>query len=89
RGAPVLEHLSGDVVRIHPSFTNFVLIEFESSDAAHSSDAVLRAEGLLMRGMSGYNLAHCLRMTIAAEDLMEQAATALWRWQKGGDREWR
>ena len=59
------------------SHTNFVLIPFASDEAARAADIRLREAGLLMRGMGGYRLAHCLRATIAAAEHMAQAADIL------------
>lgn len=59
------------------SHTNFVLLRFASAEEAARADAVLRAEGLLMRGMGGYGLAGCLRATICGEDIMERALEVL------------
>ena len=66
------------------SQTNFVLIPFADEAAARSADLALRAEGIVMRGMGGYGLGHCLRATIGTESDMTFAAQVLGRWKKGG-----
>lgn len=70
--------------RVPPSHTNFVLIPFASAGAAREADARLRAAGLLMRGMGGYGLSHCLRATVAAEGHMERAAAILAAFREEG-----
>ncbi len=48
------------------SFTNFVLIRFPDGDAAVRADRALRAEGIVVRGMAGYGLPECLRVTVGS-----------------------
>ena len=59
------------------SHTNFVLIPFVDAEEAARADKRLRTEGILLRGMGGYGLAHCLRATIGAADTMERTARVL------------
>jgi histidinol-phosphate/aromatic aminotransferase/cobyric acid decarboxylase-like protein len=59
------------------SHANFVLIPFRDADTAHCAGQRLRGAGLMMRGMGPYDLGHCLRATIAAEDVMRRAAHIL------------
>ncbi len=61
------------------SHTNFVILAFASPEQAQAADAALRAQGIAMRGMGGYGLAHCLRATIAQERTMQRAAQCLER----------
>ncbi len=67
------------------SHTNFVLIGFTDSEAAASADRALRAQGILMRGMAGYGLTHCLRATIGSESDMQRALETLVRWHNRED----
>lgn len=62
------------------SFTNFVLIRFADSDAAQRADRTLRANGIIMRAMTGYGLPDCLRATIGSAELMNLAADHLAAW---------
>ena len=62
---------------IPQSHTNFLLIPFASPDAARLGDQALREAGFLLRGMSGYGLAHCLRATIIAQEPMERMTDIL------------
>ncbi|MFP6741733.1 MAG: histidinol-phosphate transaminase [Alphaproteobacteria bacterium] len=62
------------------SFTNFVLIRFADSDAAQRADRTLRANGIIMRGMTGYGLPDCLRATIGSAEHMNLATDHLAAW---------
>ncbi len=59
------------------SFTNFVLIRFESEVRANRVDAALRANNLLMRGMKGYGLPECLRATICTPEIMQKTCEVM------------
>ena len=65
------------------SRTNFVLIQFPSVADAQSADRALREVGIVMRGMGGYGLPHCLRATIADQPIMQLAGDTLESWAKG------
>jgi len=64
-------------IQVPPSYTNFVLLRFETAEMAGQVDQALRAQGLMMRAMGGYGLPHCLRATICAPDVMERALSVL------------
>ena len=55
-------------LRVSPSQTNFLLVEF--GDAASRLEAALVARGVVLRPMVGYGLGECLRITVgtAAEN---------------------
>ena len=55
-------------LRVSPSQTNFLLVEF--GDAASRIEAALVSRGIVLRPMGGYGLGECLRITIgtAAEN---------------------
>lgn len=59
------------------SHTNFVLMRFASVEDAQRADAALRADNLLMRGMSGYGLTDCLRATICETSVMDRCLSIL------------
>lgn len=65
------------------SRTNFVLLRFPSAEAARDADAVLRAEGVLMRATGGYGLDDCLRATVGSERDMRLAGDILADWIEG------
>lgn len=67
-------------LEVPDSSTNFVLIRFPNADSAARADRTLRAEGVIMRGMTGYGLDDCLRATVASEAHMDRAADRLARW---------
>ena len=47
---------------VHPSLTNFLLVEF--GERTPAIEAGLLAQGVVVRPMAGYGLAGCLRITI-------------------------
>ena len=59
------------------SYTNFVLVQFPSLERAQQAEQALRAEGILVRGMGGYGLSDCLRMTIGKAEEMQQVTDIL------------
>ncbi len=61
------------------SRTNFLMIPFADQAMARRADAELRQAGIIMRGLGGYGLSHCLRATIAPEDVMRRALEILAR----------
>lgn len=46
------------------SHSNFVLPRFKDEAQADAAEAVLAANGLIVRKVKGYNLPHCLRITV-------------------------
>ncbi|MDH5821501.1 histidinol-phosphate transaminase [Luteimonas sp. RD2P54] len=54
---------------VHPSQTNFLLVEFGSATAA--TEAALLRQGVVVRPMAGYGLPDCLRISVgtAAENV--------------------
>lgn len=65
-----------------PSHTNFVLVPFGSAEAAESARAALRDEGVIVRPMGAYDLAHCLRITIGTRGDMDLTLGILADWQE-------
>ncbi|MBV8567868.1 MAG: aminotransferase class I/II-fold pyridoxal phosphate-dependent enzyme, partial [Methylobacteriaceae bacterium] len=53
-----------------PSVGNFILIHFpgDSGRSAAAADEFLTRQGLVLRGVAGYGLADCLRMTVGTEE---------------------
>jgi len=51
---------------VHPSQTNFLLVEFGAHTAA--IEAALIARGVVLRPMAGYGLPDCLRITVGTGD---------------------
>ncbi len=65
-------------IEVLPSAGNFVLLRFAGGTA--QAEAVLaetKRQGILLRGMAGYGLPDCLRVTIGTEEEMRATAEAL------------
>ncbi|GAB4228961.1 MAG: histidinol-phosphate transaminase [Kiloniellaceae bacterium] len=61
-----------------PSVGNFVLLRFPGGKPqAEGVLAEMKRRGILLRGMAGYGLPDCLRVTIGTEDEMRATAEAL------------
>ncbi|NOR63638.1 MAG: histidinol-phosphate transaminase [Rhodobacteraceae bacterium] len=65
------------------SFTNFIMPQFESADAATAADAYLQTRGLVVRALSGYGLPTHLRITIGDEIACRAVTSALSDFMKG------
>jgi histidinol-phosphate aminotransferase len=59
------------------SMANFVLARFADAADAEGCDAYLRSQGLLVRQVAGYNLPHCLRITVGDESSCRRVAHAV------------
>ena len=59
------------------SMANFVLGRFASQEEAEACDAFLQGQGLIVRRVAGYNLPHCLRITIGDEASCRRVAHAV------------
>ena len=66
-----------------PSSGNFILARFADTEEAQACDAFLRARGLLVRQVAGYNLPHCLRITIGDEASCRRVAHAIGQFKAG------
>jgi len=62
--AVLAEGLAALGIASDPSSANFVLARFGSPAEAEACDAHLRTRGIIVRGVAGYNLPHCLRITV-------------------------
>ncbi len=78
-----IERIRAIGLGVPESYTNFVILTFDSPEDAIAADEALRADEIAMRGMGGYGLAHCLRATIAGEAAMDRAAQSLERFAGG------
>jgi histidinol-phosphate aminotransferase len=77
----------GDLgLRVVPSQTNFILVDFETDKRAASAYRFLRDQRLIVRPMAGYGLPACLRITIGKPEQMQLTARTLadWRRQDNG-----
>jgi histidinol-phosphate aminotransferase len=59
------------------SMANFILARFANADEAAACDAFLQSNGLIVRSVAGYNLPHCLRITIGDEASCRRVAHAV------------
>jgi len=71
------ETLNATSISTPESHTNFVLVPFPDSSKAGQADSTLKAAGFLARGMGGYGLDHCLRITVASSETMDAVAEQL------------
>jgi len=62
-------------LRVFPSQTNFVLVEFGANTAL--IEAALTAQGVVLRPMGGYGLGDCLRITVGTHEENERLLVAL------------
>ncbi len=59
------------------SSANFILARFANPEEAEACDAFLQEQGLIVRRVGGYNLPHCLRITIGDEASCRRVAHAV------------
>lgn len=59
------------------SRTNFVLVRFADAAAATVADNALRGADIIVRGLSGYGLVDCLRITVGPQDVMDRTLRIL------------
>lgn len=64
------------------SFANFVLARFADADEAAAADAALRAEGILVRRVTGYGFPAALRITVGDEDGTNRVLDCLGRFMQ-------
>ncbi len=59
------------------SAANFILARFSGREEAEACDAFLQQQGLIVRRVAGYNLPHCLRITVGDEASCRRVAHAV------------
>lgn len=62
------ERLTAAGFDVHPSETNFLLVDFGSSERANAADQHLRKRGIIVRHVKSYGLPNCLRITIGTDE---------------------
>ena len=73
----------GDLgLKVVPSQTNFILVDFVTPQQAGSAFDFLRLHGLVVRPMAGYGLPACLRITIGSAEHMQLTAATLADWRQ-------
>ena len=65
------------------STANFILARFASREEAEACDDYLKSEGLIVRRVAGYNLPHCLRITVGDEPSCRRVAHAIGQFKEG------
>ena len=74
--------LQGLGIKCWPSSCNFVLADFGDAGRAHAANEALRGRGIIVRGVGGYSLPTCLRITIGTAEecgLVTEALAAFMR----------
>lgn len=66
-------------LRVTPSVANFILVHFPETGAhsAAAADEFLGSRGIIVRGVSSYNLPHAIRITIGSEEANVAVAQVL------------
>jgi histidinol-phosphate aminotransferase len=64
-------------IRTWPSECNFVLADFGTPELADTANAFLRGRGMIVRGVAGYGLPHCLRITVGTAEEVGLVSEAL------------
>ncbi|MFD2740198.1 histidinol-phosphate transaminase [Sulfitobacter aestuarii] len=59
------------------SCANFVLARFADREEAEACDEYLKTQGLIVRRVAGYNLPHCLRITVGDESACRRVVHAV------------
>jgi len=73
----------GDLgLKVVPSQTNFILVDFVTPEQAGSAFEFLRQHRLVVRPMAGYGLPACLRITIGTAEQMQLTAATLAAWRR-------
>jgi histidinol-phosphate aminotransferase len=75
--------LSAAGINVWPSEGNFVLADFGAAEVAAAADTFLRQHGIIVRGVGGYGLRHCLRITVGLPDEVEAVVAGLTAFMRG------
>lgn len=71
-------------LKVVPSVANFLLMQFpKGAEQAKAADAALRQRGLILRGMAGYGLTDCLRLSIGTVEEDDMVIATLTDFMKG------
>ncbi|HXT05709.1 MAG TPA: histidinol-phosphate transaminase [Roseiarcus sp.] len=66
-------------LEVPPSHGNFLLMRFRDAAETRRADAALTAAGFVLRGMGGYGLPDCLRLSVGEEEANTGVVAALKR----------
>jgi histidinol-phosphate aminotransferase len=72
-------------IKVWPSEGNFVLADFGAPETAAAADAFLRKRGIIVRGVRGYGLPNCLRVTVGTAEEVQAAVQGLTAFMRGTD----
>ncbi len=72
-------------LKVVPSQTNFILVDFEAEKRAAEAFEFLRNHRLVVRPMGGYGLPACLRITIGRPEHMRLTVQTLDAWRQQSD----
>ena len=61
-----------------------MLARFGSAEEAEACDDYLKSEGIIVRRVGGYNLPHCLRITVGDEPSCRRVAHLIGVFKAGG-----
>jgi histidinol-phosphate aminotransferase len=75
--------LSAAGIKVWPSEGNFVLADFGTPEVAEAADTFLRKRGVIVRGVRGYGLPHCLRITVGLTEEIEAVVAGLTAFMRG------
>ncbi len=64
-------------LKVWPSEGNFVLADFGAPEKAAAADAFLRQRGIIVRGVRGYGLPNCLRVTVGTGEEVQAVIAGL------------
>jgi histidinol-phosphate aminotransferase len=73
-------------IKVWPSEGNFVLADFGTPEKAEAADAALRKRGIIVRGVRGYGLPHCLRITVGLAEEVHAVIDGLTAFMSGRDK---
>lgn len=67
------------------SCANFILARLHDPQEAAAVDDYLKSQGLIVRPVAGYNLPHCLRITVGDESACRRVVHAIRQFKHGGE----
>ena len=71
-------------IKVWPSEGNFVLADFGAPEKAEAADAFLRQRGIIVRGVRGYGLPNCLRVTVGTAEEVQAIIDGLTAFMQQG-----
>lgn len=81
----ITEHFIELGVHVYPGEGNFILFTMGHAEKAAACLTFLKSRGILMRGMTSYGLADCIRMTIGLAEDMQEVVKAMKEFISAGE----